>query len=140
MLESKFLSELETRDLDDDRCELLSDLVYRSRLFGGIIKVPRGFVSDKASVPRVPIVYTIWGDRSHREAVVHDWLYQTHLTTKKMADHIFLEAMEARNKSWRIRWPMYIGVMLAGQSSYDSGPKRFTILGNQTPEFYEKFT
>ena len=38
--------------------------------------LPTGFQSDGASVPRVPIVYSIWGDRAHREADLHDFSYR----------------------------------------------------------------
>ena len=39
------------------------------------IRVPSGFETDLASVPRLPIVYDLWGNRAHREAVLHDYLY-----------------------------------------------------------------
>jgi hypothetical protein len=38
--------------------------------------LPTGFQSDGASVPRVPIIYSIWGDRAHREADLHDFSYR----------------------------------------------------------------
>ncbi len=127
-MEPKFLTELETRDLDDGTCVLLSDLVYQSDVIGNVITVPKGFVSDKASVPRVPVIYMMFGDRAHREAVIHDYLYQTNMTTKSVADKVFKEAMGARKKGFLIRWGMYLGVVVGGRSSYKSGPRRFQVL------------
>ena len=130
----KFLTELNCRDLDDNRWELLSDLVYETDvamlyfLPTFKITVPKGFVTDFASVPRVPIVYSLFGDRAHREAVVHDYLYQTHLVPKAMADKVFLEAMKARGKSPFVRYGMYWGVVLGGAGSYKSGPSRYQQL------------
>lgn len=131
-VQSEFLTELDTRDIDDDHCVLLSDLVYMSAIYGGKITVPTGFVTDLASVPRVPVIYMAFGDRAHREAVVHDYLYQTHLVKKSVADRIFLEAMKARGKPLWVRWGMYLGVVLGGASSYKSGPKRYLLLQEKT--------
>lgn len=131
---SRFLSELDCRGLDDGRWELLSSLVYDSDVADQVIAVPSGFITDFASVPRVPVIYTLFGDRAHREAVIHDFLYQTHLTTKSVADRVFKEAMEVRGKSAFVRWGMYLGVVLGGKSSYDSGPSRYMVLNDQKQE------
>mgnify|MGYP001582945821 CR=1 FL=1 len=142
-MESKFLTSLDGRWLDDKRFMLLADLIYQSNLLKGSFVIPKGFVTDFASVPRVPVAYTLFGNRAHHESVPHDYFYQTHRleeikcgdllqknTTigKATADKIFLEAMEARGKSKFVRYAMYWGVVLGGYSSYKSGQKRFIIL------------
>lgn len=38
--------------------------------------LPFGMESDLASVPRVPIIFLMWGDRVHREAFLHDGFYR----------------------------------------------------------------
>lgn len=137
--ESKFLTELQCQLVNgDNRWEVLSTLRYQSQIYNGLIEVQAGFVTDFASVPRVPIAYTLFGNRAHRESVVHDYLYQTHLTSKSDADKIFLEAMKARGKGFFVRWSMYMGVVLGGYSSYKSGPKRFTIFGNKQIDLTRK--
>ena len=136
---SKFLTELQCQLIKGDTLwEVLSILKYKSQFYGGLIEVQAGFVTDFASVPRVPIVYTLFGNRAHRESVIHDYLYQTHLTSKDEADKIFLEAMEARGKSFAVRWAMYMGVVLGGHSSYKSGPERFTLFGNKQADLDDK--
>jgi hypothetical protein len=73
---SKFLTELDARLKDDDKVWVIGrSLVYESDLLGKII-VPVDFETDFASVPRVPIAYELFGDRAHRESVIHDYLYR----------------------------------------------------------------
>ncbi len=141
---SAFLSHLDGRWITDKTFMLLADLVYQSDLLGVTLTIPKGFVTDFASVPRVPIVYMMFGDRAHHESVVHDYLYQTHRAripepqalllgpwrdvSRAKADKVFLEAMETRGKSAFVRRGMYWGVVLGGRSSYKSGPSRFKLL------------
>lgn len=125
---SEFLTTLDKRDLDDKRFVLLNDLVYASFFLQTVIKIGKGFVSDGASVPRLPIAYWLYGDRAHHESVLHDWGYQTHLWSKYICDKLFLEAMIARAKPWYIHIPMYWAVKLGGRKSYRSGPKRIEML------------
>ena len=120
---AKFLTELDARLKDDDRVWILdSPLAYQSDIFGGFkVEIPAGFETDFASVPRVPIAYTLYGDRAHREAVIHDYLYRIDSVPEvsfETANSVFLEAMKCRGKSWFIRWPMYLGVKFGGYSSY----------------------
>jgi hypothetical protein len=36
-------------------------------MLGKVIEIETGFETDFASVPRLPIVYTLWGNQTHRE-------------------------------------------------------------------------
>ena len=72
--------------------QLLAPLVYESEL-GGRIEVPLGFSTDFASVPRLVVVYGLFGNRAHRPAVVHDYLVRQRLFRREKCDAIFLEAM-----------------------------------------------
>ena len=79
------------------------------------------FETDFASVPRVPFIYESWGNRAHREAVLHDYLYRIDsrpVVTYSQANSVFLEAMKSRGVSWWIRWPMYWAVCAAGWMSF----------------------
>lgn len=76
---------------------LLSDLGYASaQLPEGEIWVPKGFVTDFASVPRVPMAYLIAGNKGHGAAVIHDWLcrngYELGIP-RDVADKVFHEAL-----------------------------------------------
>jgi len=92
------------------------------------VTVPAGFVTDFASVPRIPLAYLLTGDTVHAAAVVHDYLYQTHLCSRAEADEIFYEAMAATDvPAWR-RWLMYRAVRMFGGGAYASGPARLRQL------------
>lgn len=101
-------------------------LVYNSALLGCQIVVPAPileypFYTDLASVPRVPIVYELWGNKAHREAVLHDYLFRINsvpVVSFMTANRVFLEAMLSTGKPWRIAYPMFIGVCLGGYFSY----------------------
>ena len=118
---AKFLTELGIRLKDDDRVWMLdAPLSYESDILGKI-DVPKGFETDLASVPRVPIAYMLFGDRAHREAVLHDYLYRLDAipsATYSQANKVFLEAMEVRGKSFFVRWAMYLGVVAGGWTAY----------------------
>ena len=118
---AKFLTELNARLKDDDRIWIIdSRLVYESDLVGTVI-VPEGFQTDFASVPRVPLFYALFGDRAHRESVVHDYIYRedaSPVATRKQADDVFLEAMKCRGKGFFVRYAMYWGVRSGGWTAY----------------------
>lgn len=100
---------------------LLLPLIYEDEA-GMRIVVPAGFQTDLASVPRLPIVYGIWGDRAHREAVLHDYAYRKDAEPKlsfMRANTLFLEAMCSRGVKDSIRWPMFLAVCACGYSSYN---------------------
>lgn len=111
-----FTSNLNIALIDDCYWQLTAPLKYKSLRFGEIL-VPGGFETDLASVPRVPIIYELWGSRVHREAVLHDFVYChdsiPHLTFCD-ANSLFLEAMESRGVAWHIRYPIYYGVTICG--------------------------
>lgn len=100
--------------------KLLSPLIYYSQN-GKRYTIPEGFQSDLASVPRLPLVYDLWGDRAHREAFLHDYLYRIDsdpVVSFCEANSMFLEAMKSRGVKLHIRWPMYSAVCSAGMFSY----------------------
>ena len=99
---------------------LLARLTYWSALARILIQVPAGFINDLASVPRIPFVWLIAGGIGHAAAVVHDWLYSTHQTSRKAADAIFHEALLVLGVApWRA-WAMWATVRAFGGSSWDS--------------------
>lgn len=116
-----FLSSLQAQKVQEAsslgraRWKLTDDLVYESPL-AGLVVVPAGFVSDFASVPRLPFIYLLTGDAAHSSAVVHDWLCHAWVVDRKgwaFAASVFREAMEAEGvPAWR-RWAMYLAVRLA---------------------------
>jgi hypothetical protein len=118
---SEFLSGLDVTEIEEGIWKLDSALIYDSDL-AGVITVPGGFQTDFASVPRVPIAFMLFGNRAHRESVVHDYLYRIDAVpcvSFDMANKVFLEAMKCRGKSSFVRWAMYLGVCLGGFHGYN---------------------
>jgi len=100
--------------------ELISPLIFDSNIYGEIT-VPAGFFTDFASVPRIPIVYAMFGNKSHSSAALHDYLYSgSEDISRKDADNIFLEAMESRNQSKWCRKVMWRAVRWFGGGRYVS--------------------
>lgn len=127
-MKSQFITEL---DLElcpgsDGIWTLKSPLVYYSDLLKYQIVVPHSypavtFYTDLSSVPRIPLIYEWWGNKAHREAVIHDYLYRRNsipVVSFMMANRVMLEAMIVREKPVYIRQPIFIGVCLGGYPSY----------------------
>jgi hypothetical protein len=110
-----------TRDASADRrgtWALLSQLVFSSDVLQRKVIVPMGFVTDFASVPRIPVAYLLTGDCGHAAAVLHDWAYTSHLCTRSEADALFHEALLAGGEPrWRA-WLMWLGVRIGGAGPY----------------------
>jgi hypothetical protein len=126
----KFEDALDVRPLDDGSNWLvLEDFYYDTdvRLSGPNvlrIVVPKGFVTDFASIPRA--LWAVVGgpaDGKYRKiAVVHDWLYRTKgLATRPEADAVLLEGMKFSGCSWLQRSVIYSGVRAGGWASYKGG-------------------
>ncbi|EFI4072610.1 DUF1353 domain-containing protein [Escherichia coli] len=82
------------------------------------MRVPEGYVTDLASVPR--ILWSVFPPhgRYAKAAIIHDWLYDNALRTKREADKIFLDAMCVLGvPRWR-RVLMYAAVRLFGRGNY----------------------
>lgn len=114
---SRFATDLIVREITDEKWQLTQELVYYSNLLD-CIKVPAGFVTDFASVPRLPLAFLVAGDTAHSAAVVHDYLYTTKPCTKAEADKVFLEAMLASGVAYWRSYLMYEMVALFGWKAW----------------------
>lgn len=102
-------------------------LVYYSALLRLVITVPKGEITNFASVPRIPFVFTLAGDTAHRAATLHDYLCRLCgiLTVKetlvrltpRQVDAVFFESLSAPDPDgltddeprWR-QWLLWLGV------------------------------
>jgi len=88
------------------------------------ITVPKGFVTDFATVPR--FLWPIFPPDGEyaQAAVLHDFMYNRRMYIRKRADKIFLEAMGVLEVPvWKQRI-MYRGVRLFGWIPWTFGKKR----------------
>lgn len=85
-------------------------LVYRSRYWPELIIVPAGFITDLASIPRIFRALIPQNGKHRLAAIVHDYLVRLDDFDRRLADRIFLEAMEHLGvKRWR-RYSMFWAV------------------------------
>jgi hypothetical protein len=113
---SSFTSPLVVSPINSRDWKLMRRFTYHvgSKYSRTYIRVPRGFVTDFASVPR--IFWSLippWG-RYGKAAVIHDYLYKENIGSRKSADDIFLEAMEVLKVSVLKRIIMYWAVRIFG--------------------------
>jgi len=100
----------------DKGWRLLTPLKYYSETLGQEVKVPAGFFTDLASVPRlfrwlVPVANA----KNRRAAIVHDYLctatgQKFYGIDQRMADKIFREALAVCNVHPIGQWAMWTPV------------------------------
>lgn len=93
---------------------VLQPLIYDSDVAQKVFIVPEGFVTDFASVPRLPLAFLLTGDSAHEAAVVHDYLYREQTVPRQMADSVFKEAANVSGEPGWKSWLMWAGVRLGG--------------------------
>ena len=99
--------------------EVYEDFGYKDDELNITIIVPKGSRTDFASIPRVfwsilPPWYPTYGE----PAVIHDYLYRNGLYNRKIADLIFLHAMQESNVVLWKQVTMFQAVRLFGKSAY----------------------
>lgn len=107
---------------------LINAVAYESDLLGGIVVVPAGYVTDLASVPKLPLAWLMAGGTGTEAAVIHDYLYWVHAfndepISRAKADAVFREAIAASEDTKAPGWLMWAAVRLGGWASWDKpGP------------------
>jgi hypothetical protein len=115
----EFLSEFEARAVGRKQWALLTPLQAKVFYANGDeewVIVPAGFVTDGASVPRLPLAYMLFGGRARKAATLHDYLY-SRFRDRSFADAVFFTAME-KEESATVRLLMWLGVRVGGWSRY----------------------
>lgn len=100
---------------------LFRDLTYDIGTRTGLrIVVPRGFVTDFASVPRA--LHSVIGPtgRYTNAAIVHDYLYWIQTCSRGQSDNLMAIAMREAGVSALQEWNIYNAVRLGGQSAWDN--------------------
>jgi hypothetical protein len=134
---SRFLSALDTRLVNEQKglWALLHPLVYFSDTLGRTVTVPAGFVTDYASVPRLPLVYLAAGGKGDRAAVVHDWAYSTQMVDRATADAVLREALLACGYSPMLAGAFYAAVRAFGASHWNApNQPQPAIVANVMPD------
>lgn len=85
---------------------------------GEVIKVPKGFETDLASVPRAIWAWIPPLGRYLRAAIVHDYLYRTGQLPRKVADKSFHALMRRAGVGAARARLMYWAVRVGGGRAY----------------------
>lgn len=108
-----FQSPLDLRAHAPGEWVVLRPLTFRAA-DGRAFTVPRGFVTDLASIPRLLRPALDQNGANRRAAVLHDFLYIAQPVERDEADELFDEAMALDGVGWLKRTAMYAGVRLGG--------------------------
>lgn len=91
---------------------------FRSDLLGCTITVPKGFVTDLASIPRLPVIYLYLNGIADQAGAIHDYAYSTGLVSRLAADRVLREACLVLGvPAWKA-WLIYAAVRLFGENHY----------------------
>lgn len=110
-----FLAPLRLEKLLGDQWQVLER--FDALIDDRVHSVPAGYVTDLASVPRMPLAYLVAGGRAPKSAVLHDYLYEVK-AGRDYADNVFLAAMKAEGISSAVARLMYWGVRFGGEERY----------------------
>ena len=78
-----------------------------------VITVPRGFITDGASIPRLlRFIASPYSGDHVKAAVLHDYLCRTNIINRRLADAIFYDAMIASGVKKHLAIIMHVGVRI----------------------------
>lgn len=130
---SEFIGRINAVLVSDDQdglWRLLEPLSFHSDLMGRTFTAPAGFETDFCSVPRVPLAYTMLGNRARKSGAIHDWLYTVHEVTREQADQVLREMLVLNGVSACEADQFYLAVRLFGASHWDApatSPATFSL-------------
>ncbi len=90
-----------------------------------IIKVPKEFITDFASVPRFLWGWIPYWGKWGKASVIHDYLYHTHQVERSIADAIFYEAMLVEGTNSKVARLMYYAVRLGGWLAWHKKGRKY---------------
>ena len=109
---------------DNKQWVLFDDMRYEVGTSGVVIIVPKGFVTDFASIPQA-----FWSTGLSpnglysKAAVVHDYLYWTQTCTRMQSDNLLVIAMKESGVGLAARQLVYDGVRLGGEQAWSSNAR-----------------
>jgi hypothetical protein len=96
-MNARFFGTLDAQSIEGKWWRLLSPLGFYSARYDVTLCAPAGFVTDFASVPRIPFAYLLTGNTGHWEAVIHDLPYRFGNFPRLKTDMVFNEAGHVRS-------------------------------------------
>jgi hypothetical protein len=110
------ITKLNLKPINDSKCILKADYIYS--INGFLITVPKGFITDGASIPKsLQWIYDPYG-KYIKAAVIHDYLYSKYNDTginRTLADKIFDFIMKETGVNAKTRRKFYVAVKYFGK-------------------------
>ena len=97
---------------------IVNPLVYQSDVANTTITVPTGFQTEFASVPKLPFLFSCFGDIADSAATIHDYIYTEKSFDRLTCDKVFQEAMKVVGVNPIKRKLMYWAVRAFGDQFY----------------------
>lgn len=128
-----------TARLADNVFVVVYPLRYRIEQTSYVIEVPRGFITDLASIPRALWWWESPLDRSMGPAIIHDYLYWDQTCTKDEADAVLFIAMKENGVKRLTRNGVYAGVRTPlGDTAFEDNTK--ARVGGESRYFTSAYT
>lgn len=110
-------------DPKNENWTLVEDMVYSVGSTGETIIVPKGFVTDFASIPRT--LWTLFAPHGQysRAAVIHDYLYWSQGCTRDQADRLMVIAMKESQVGSFDEHAIYAAVHAFGEGAWINNQK-----------------
>lgn len=117
---SRFLDQLVVSPLADGlQWVLMADFRYQSDIGDVTITVPKGFITDFASIPRqLWALFPPW-QRYGAAAIIHDHEYWKNFLSREEADNVLREAMQVLGVDNATIVEIYTAVRAFGQGAWD---------------------
>ena len=110
------ITKLNLKPINDGKCILEADYIYS--INGFLITVPKGFITDGASIPKsLQWIYDPYG-KYIKAAVIHDYFYSKYNDTginRTLADKIFDFIMKETGVNAKTRRKFYVAVKYFGK-------------------------
>lgn len=108
----------------------------RVRIGPMTIVVPAGYITDFASLPSVLHWWIRPTDkRAVRAAVVHDWIYHTHILPRGIGDAVFQVILRQDGMPRRKAKLLSTAVRACGKRSYMGGPDKLKARSPHLADF-----
>ena len=126
MKQSRFLDKMEVVKLDIKSRQglplyrVMNTARYYSESLDKVFTIPKGFVTDFATIPKLLQWLFPSGGEYKWECVLHDVFYDVTSVdiTREEADNVFKGAMEASGIGWWKVWCLYNAVRVFGEGYF----------------------
>lgn len=117
----KFIVEL-LEDKQDAIWSLAAYFGFNSDVAKIRIEPPIGTLSNFCSVPHVPVINELFGDKYRMSGFIHDYLYESKIISREVADEVLREMLLLQGASHQEAMAFYLAVRKFGGSHWDPEP------------------